>query len=129
MKKIIIAFFCVLATLTALASVGLWWFKTKWLPVFSAEDAVQVIAYAVSDMFHENPATTQDEIDQMIKFQHDASNINLKIDPNGKVVDPFGTALRVEYQVQYGVSITTVTSAGPDREFGTKDDIQFVHKR
>ena len=129
MKRTIILIACLLAVLLALAAVGLWWFQTRYMPVFFAEDAVEVIAYAASDMFHTNPATTQDEIQRMIKFQHDASNINLKIDPNGKAVDPFGTAFRVLHRVQSGVSITTVTSAGPDREFATEDDIQFTHKR
>ena len=125
MKKIVI----VAVVLIALAAAGLWWFQARSMPVFFAEDAVQVLASAASAMFHSNPATTQDEIDQMIKSQHDASNINLKIDPNGKAVDPFGTAFRVEHQIQSGKLITTVTSAGLDREFGTGDDISFQHER
>ena len=124
MKKIII----VAVLLIALAAGGLWWLQARSMPVFFAEDAVQVLAYAASDMFQANPATTQAELDQMIKSQHEASNINLKINPNGKAVDPFGTAFRVEHQVRTGKSITTVTSAGPDREFGTKDDISFKHE-
>jgi hypothetical protein len=129
MKRIIIAVVGVLAMLIALAAIGLWWFETRSMPTFFTQDAVQVIAYAASDMFQRNPATTQDEIDLMIKFQHEASNINLKINPNGKAVDPFGTPFRVERHFQAGTALTTVTSAGPDRRFGTRDDIQFVHKR
>jgi hypothetical protein len=129
MKKIIISIACVLTVLIALATAGLWWFQSRFMPVVFAEDAVQVLGYAASDTFQSHPDTTQDEIDRMIKSQHETSNINLKIDPNGKAVDPFGTAFRVEHQIQPGKSITTVTSAGPDRDFGTGDDISFKHER
>jgi hypothetical protein len=125
MKRIVVG----VIVLIALAATGLWWFQTRSMPIFFAQDAVQVLAYAASDMFQSNPSTTQDEIDRMIKSQHEASNINLRIDPNGKAVDPFGTAFLVEHQVQSGKSNTTVTSAGPDCEFGTEDDISFEHER
>ena len=127
-KTIIISVLCVLAVLITLAAVGFWRSQARSLRVFFAQDAVQVLAYAASDMFENNPATTQDEIDRMIKSQHEASNINLRIDSNGKAIDPFGTAFRVEHQIQPGKSITTVTSAGPDHNFGTEDDITFTHE-
>jgi hypothetical protein len=117
------------AVLLASAAAGIWWFESRWLPVFFTEDAVQVIAYAASDMLHENPATTDDAIAQMILAQHEASNINLGVDETGRAVDLFGTVFRVEYEVRPDAAVTTVTSAGPDREFGTKDDISFAHKR
>jgi hypothetical protein len=80
-------------------------------------------------MFHSDPSTPQGDIEQMIKSQHDASNINLEIDPNGRAVDPFGTAFRVQHRAEAQKSITTVVSAGPDRRFGTRDDIIFKHER
>ena len=80
-------------------------------------------------MFQDDPATSQGEIEQMIKSRHDASVINLKVDSDGKSVDPFGTALRVQHQIVNGKAITCVMSAGPDREFGTGDDIGFKHER
>ena len=129
MKKTIISIACVLAVLLAFAGTGLWWFQARYMPMVFAEDAVQVLTYAASDMFLRNPTATQDEIDDMINSQHEASNINLQIDANGKAVDPFGTPFRVEHLVLSSNSITTVTSAGPDREFGTADDITFKHER
>ncbi len=129
MRKVIIAIVVVLTSLFAVAAVGLFWFEYRWLPTVFAKDAVQVIAYTASDMFQSNPATTHDDIQQMIKSQHEASNINLKTDPNGKAVDPFGSAFRVDHKIQSGMSVITVVSAGPDRQFGTEDDIQFIHKQ
>lgn len=126
MKKPIILIVCLL---TVLIAIGLWWFRARFVPTAFTEDAVQVIGYEASRMFHSDPATSQDEIDQMIKSQHDASNINLGIDSNGKTIDLFGTAFRVQHQAGNRKSITTVVSAGPDREFGTADDVHFEHER
>ena len=128
MKKIIVSVVTALAAIIALAAVGLWWFETRSWPVFLARDAVQVIAYAASDMFIGNPATTPEEIEATIKHLHDASVINLRINQSGKAVDPFGTPFRVQYERHPETSVTTVTSAGPDRRFGTTDDIRFVHE-
>lgn len=65
----------------------------------------------------------------MIKSLHEASVINLKIDSIGKAVDPYGTAFRLENRISANKSITSVVSAGPDREFGTRDDISGNHER
>jgi hypothetical protein len=117
------------AVLIALAAAGIWWFESRWLPVFFTEDAVQVIAYAASDMLREDPSASGEAIDQMILEQHKASNIHLKVDATGRAVDLFGTAFRVEHEVQPDGTVTTVTSGGPDRRLGTGDDIAFSHKR
>lgn len=128
-KKILISGVCVVAIVVALASVGLWWFQKRFTPAFSTQDAVEVIAFEASDLFGKNPATTNDEIEQKIKFLQEASVINLKIDSNGKPVDPYGTPFQVENRISSGNAITTVVSAGPDREFGTQDDISGTHER
>ena len=128
-KKSLISGVCVVAILAALGSVGLWWFQKRLTPVFFTQDAVGVIAFEASDLFGKNPATTNDEIERKITFLHEASVINLKIDSNGKPVDPFGTPFQVENRISAGNAITTVVSAGPDREFGTRDDISGTHER
>ena len=126
-KKILISVVCVVATVLVFAGVGLWWFQKRFTPVFFAQDAVEVIAFEASELFGKDPDTTDDEIEQKIKFLHEASVINLMIDSNGKAVDPFGTPFQVENRKSPGESITTVVSAGPDREFGTRDDISGTH--
>lgn len=113
----------------ALAGTGVWWFQARTMPVFFAKDAVHVLAYAASEMFHDHPAATKGELDQMIKSQNESSNINLKMDGLGRAVFPFGTSFRTEHQTRSGMAITTVTSVGPDREFGTGDDIRFKQER
>lgn len=126
-KKILISVVCVVVAVIALGSVGLWWFQKRFTPVFFTQDAVEVIAFEASDLFGKDSGTTDDEIERKIKSLHEASVINLQIDSNGKAVDPFGTPFQVENQKSAGKSTTTVVSAGPDREFGTRDDITGSH--
>ena len=129
MTKTTISIACVFVVLITLGAGGIWWFQSRFLPTAFTEDAVQVIGYEASRMFHRDPATSQADIDQMIRSQHDASNINLEIDSMGRAVDPFGKAFRVQHRVERQKSITTVVSAGPDRKFDTRDDIIFKHER
>ena len=117
----------ILIILLPLTIIAVWWIN-RTIKITHTQDAVQVIAYAASEMFENNPATTQDEIDRMINHHHEASNINLRIDPTGKAVDPFGTAFRIHFRIEESLLVTTVTSAGPDHRFGTEDDIQFVNE-
>jgi len=108
---------------------GVIFLSLRTLNSFMAHDAVQVIAYEVSDLYTDNPNTSQEDIEELIKWLHDASVINLKVNNEGKAVDPFGIPFRVEYEKKPDRSITTVTSAGPDQAFGTEDDIIFVCPR
>ncbi|NNM30649.1 MAG: hypothetical protein HKO57_14100 [Akkermansiaceae bacterium] len=116
------------AALLAAGAAGLWWFQEKTLPVAFTEGAVQVIAYEAGDLFEKDPDATPDEVARMIKSLHAASVINIKIASDGEVVDQFGTAFQVERRGGAGKSFITVTSAGPDGEFGTPDDIGFKHE-
>ena len=118
MKQLIIITGCLLAICVVAYLVLL-----RSVTVFFAEDAVLVIALEASKIFQENPDTTDEDMDTMIKYLHESSVINLKIDQLGNAVVPFGTAFRVEHRIESDVAITTVTSGGPDREFGTDDDI------
>ncbi len=116
-----------LAVLAGICAAGLW-LGNRTTKVFFAEDAVQVIAYGVGAMYRQNPATTEEDIALKIKFLNDASVINLRLADNDEAVDPFGIPFDVKHETQGSVSVTTVTSAGPDRRLGTADDIVFVHK-
>lgn len=129
MKKLLISAVCVVAAFVALGSIGLWWFQKKSLPVSFTQQAVGVIANEAGNLLEQNPGATDDEIARLIKSLHEASVINLEIDSNGKAVDPFGKAFRVTNQTSASKSIVTVVSAGPDREFGTRDDISGTHER
>lgn len=126
MKKSSIGLLAIVSAVL-LGGLALWCGK-RWLDVAFARDAVQVIAYEVSDLYGENPGATAEEIDGVIRYLHNASVINLRIDPSGKAVDPFGTPFRAQHDQRTEASVTTVTSAGPDRRFGTGDDIRFVHE-
>ena len=128
MRRVVRNVAIVLVVLAALAGAGIWWFETRVKRVFFARDAVQVIAYEASRMYGSGKNVARAELDAMIKRLHDASVINLAIDDKGRAVDPFGTAFRVEHEARAQTAVTTVTSAGPDRRFGTRDDIQFVHE-
>ena len=129
MTRLIVGLVVMVGVLAMLVAVGFWWLGDGLARQFFAEDAVQVIAYEVSEMFESNPATTQQEIEARIRELHEASVINLEVDAAGRDVGPYGTAFRVEHRAEGGTAVTTVTSAGPDRAFGTEDDIRFTDKR
>jgi hypothetical protein len=121
----------VAVVLLVLAAGGVWfavdYFERSRL-LFFTRDAVQVIALESSSvLFEDDPECPRDKVDELIKQLHEASVINLRIDATGKAVDPYGTAFRVEHEVEDGSATTTVTSAGPDRRFGTRDDIQYSY--
>lgn len=104
------------------------WAGRRRLLDFFASDAVQVIAYSVSELYRKNPAATAEDVEGRILSLHEASVINLKVDDRGNAVDPFGTAFRVIYERVGPLLVITVTSAGADRRFGTRDDISFTDR-
>ena len=116
-----------LVVFTALV-LGIAWWADRYQRTFFAEDAVRVIAYEVSRLYRENQKVSQAQIDDEIKFLHTASVINLRLDPAGKAVDPFGTPFKVQHELRDSESVTIVASAGPDCRFETKDDICFTYK-
>ncbi len=117
-----------LAVLILLVVIG-WWRFHESILLFDAQDAVHVIACEADRLYANNPNVTQKDIDHMVWNLHKASVINLAIDSGGKAVDPFGTGFRIGHQDLPEKSRTTAMSAGPDRRFGTEDDIRFVYER
>jgi len=129
MKKIIISILVGVAAVILILAGGVWWFQTKELPRAFTQDAVGIIATAGSELFAKNPEATADDIDRMIKFQDEVHNLHLKVNSEGKAVDSFGQAFQVVNRVEADRIITTVISAGPDREFETGDDINSTAVR
>jgi hypothetical protein len=122
MKK---KFSIILGAILLLLLPAAWWVRRASL-VFMATDAVQVIAQEASELYRKNPVVTQEDLERRILKLHYASVINLKLDGAGKPVDPFGKPFQIRNVRLGSVSETTVISAGPDRQFGTRDDIRYT---
>jgi hypothetical protein len=125
-KKIGIAAGVVLFVCGALICCVVW---ISWLSMdrFFTEDAVQVIAYEAHRLYRSDAPPTERELQGRIKFLHEASVINLKLTDTGEVVDRFGTPFEVVHRKGREEATTTVTSAGPDTRFGTRDDISYTY--
>lgn len=90
---------------------------------FFAQDACHMIAYEVGDLYRSKASPTADEVDEVVLRLHNASVINLRVSPEGKPLDPYGTPFRIRFAREGVVTTTRVTSAGPDGHFDTADDI------
>ena len=99
------------------------WSVNRMLKTSFARDAVLVVALDASTLYVDNPDTPDEEIEELMSRLTRASVINLRVTPEGKAVDPFGTPLRWEHEKQDGETLVTVRCAGPDCDFGTRDDI------
>ena len=115
----------ILGVILLLLLPAAWWVRGASL-VFMATDAVQVIAQEASELYRKNPVVTREDLDQRILVLHKAGVINLKLDEAGKPIDPFGSPFQIRNVRLGSVSETTVISAGPDRQFGTSDDIRYT---
>ena len=87
------------------------------------KDAVLCISMGVSNIYLENPAATSADVEARLRLLHDASITHVVLDPAGKPVDLYGTPFQVRREVKGNQQTVTATSAGPDRRFGTGDDI------
>jgi hypothetical protein len=92
---------------------------------FFAQDACRMIAYEVGDLYRSKASPTADEVDDVILRLHNASVINLRVSPEGKPLDPYGTPFRIRFAREGIVTTTRVKSAGPDGHFDTPDDIAY----
>jgi hypothetical protein len=64
---------------------------------------------------------TQSEVDAVVRRLHDASVSPVWFTEDGRPVDAWGTPFRA---VPHGADGVSCESAGPDRVFGTSDDIR-----
>lgn len=110
----------------ALAGAAGYWYMDRFRRMFFAEDAVRMIAYETRSLYERNPLATPQEVEDLILHLHKASVINLTVSPEGKPLDPFGTPFQVS---KVGADrgergpLISVRCAGPDRRFGTSDDL------
>ena len=88
-----------------------------------AADAVLVISAQVAQLYQAGPAPTQAQIDDGIRELVRASVINAGLDTQQRPIDPYGTPFRVRHTTAGALHRVTATSAGPDRQFDTPDDI------
>ncbi|HUR39025.1 MAG TPA: hypothetical protein VM222_06005 [Planctomycetota bacterium] len=87
-------------------------------------DAVHVISMSVGELYRKGPAPSQEQIDDRIRDLVNASVINAGLDAQQRPVDPYGTPFRVRHALEGRLHRVTATSAGPDRQFDTPDDIR-----
>jgi len=70
------------------------------------------------------PANANELADAMLKMKISGPSVNSWFDPKShNAIDLWKTPLKV----QVSTSTFSITSAGPDRLFGTRDDIIEVH--
>jgi len=86
-------------------------------------DAVCVISGAVAELHQKGRPPKPEDVEDAIRSLIRASVILGKIGPDQKPLDPYGTPYRVNYGRDGSTRKVTVTSAGPDRAFGTADDL------
>jgi hypothetical protein len=88
----------------------------------STHDAVQVISRGVAAEIRAGRSPSWTEIEGNIRKLIDAGVINASFDRDGQPADVYGTPFRVSLSG----SLLTASSAGPDRIFGTDDDIEVA---
>ena len=88
-----------------------------------------MIAYEVGDLYRSKSSPSPEEVDDVILRLHKASVINLRVSPEGNPLDPYGNPFRIRFRREGVVTMTHVTSAGPDGHFDTPDDIAYSDTR
>jgi hypothetical protein len=90
---------------------------------WDAKDSVHVISMEVAQLLQRSPPPTQAEIDESIRRLITGSVINAELDSQNRPSDSYGTPFRVRHTVEGALHRVTATSAGPDRQFDTPEDI------
>ena len=119
-----VALFAAIAILLALIAFGYRFVRGQADRVF-VSDTVQVIAMTVRNLLEENPDSTDQHVHNAIVILEKASVIHLWYDRDGRIADPWGTPLSIEFVRQQAAPVTC-RSAGPDRAMGTADDVAFT---
>jgi hypothetical protein len=89
-------------------------------------DALQTGAYEIQRQLGEKPGgMTADEIEAIFIRHHEASVSPVWLDEDGRPVDAWGTHFRVAYGKNGSGVWVRCESAGPDRKFGTTDDLSY----
>lgn len=90
---------------------------------FQTNDAVCVISGSVAELYQKGRPPKPEDVEEAIRTLIRGSVIAGKIGADQKPLDPYGTPYRLTYAREGSTRKVTVTSAGPDRTFGTADDI------
>jgi hypothetical protein len=94
--------------------------------VHFVRDALQTAAYAIHAQLRDHRNGLDPEaIQQVFVHHHRASVSPIWFDNAGNPVDAWGTPFRVSHDQAQPVAWVLCESAGPDREFGTADDLRF----
>ncbi len=86
-------------------------------------DAVCVISGAVAELHQKGRPPRPEDVEDAVRSLIRAGVILGKIGPDQRPLDPYGTPYRVSTGREGSTRKVTVTSAGPDRVFGTADDL------
>jgi len=118
---IIVGSIAALTALVGLSMVGIRKAQEESL-LHSTKDALRMIAGSVANEIRAGRHPSPAEIEKLARVLIDGRVINASFDSNGKPADLYGTAFRVTANG----SAVTASSAGPDRVFGTEDDIEIT---
>jgi hypothetical protein len=128
MKKRIVIVVVVVVSITALSTVA-WLIKvgiTDAIETATTKDAVLMVSSRLALLYRKNPAPTAAEIEDAILDLSLAGVRGVLRDRRGRPVDLYDTSFRVSHTLGGNRHEITVTSAGPDRLFGTPDDLTRV---
>jgi hypothetical protein len=89
-------------------------------------DALRTGAYEIRRSLQDNPGgMTAAEVEAVFVRHHKASVSPIWLDADGRPVDAWGTHFRVAFGGEGPGVWVRCDSAGPDRAFGTSDDLSF----
>jgi hypothetical protein len=100
------------------------WRLQKSLREHGNEDLVQVISGTVAEIYKKDPLSTPAAIDEALREMISAGRLTAELDRDQRPVDIYGTPFRVRHEEVGRRHKVTATSAGPDRQFDTPDDIR-----
>lgn len=90
------------------------------------QDSVQMVARSVNRLYLANPSPSAEDLNRCIFELQRGGVTSVTVGPDGRPADPYRTPFRIRHEVKGKQSITTVISAGADREFDTQDDVRYV---
>jgi hypothetical protein len=89
-------------------------------------DALLMGAEVIQSKLRESQGElTQQEMEQVFTNHHDASVSPIWFDAARRPVDAWGTHFRITYDSSHPAAWVLCESAGPDRVFGTEDDLSY----
>lgn len=113
---------CIGVTILSIVS---WGSVNRSLDRAHTSDALHVAGEIHRDLL-ENPRDLwPEEADAWFVWVHENSMAKVGIDEGGRPVDAWGTPFRTTHDRSRPVRWVRCESAGPDREFGTADDLTF----